>query len=337
MTLKMILFDFRKPEEDFFKKHKPENFDIAFYKKSLNAQTIREIPQEIKDNASVISVFIDSEITKEIINGFKNLRLITTRSTGVNHINLRACRKKNVAVINVENYGSTSVVQYTAGLMIALVRNIIPASQSVANPSKCAEFTGRDLTKLTIGIVGTGATGGAMAKLCTAFGMDVLAFDVIEKKELELKYTDMATLIKNSDIITLHLPYTGDNFHMFSQREFEMMKKGSYFINTSRGELIKTKDLYKALKNGHLAGAALDVLTCESYSFKCNKLAENAQTSSSSCIEEAEIVKKMIKLPNVVITPHIAYETQDSIDYILEQTIAGIKDFIAGGNEHRVV
>jgi D-lactate dehydrogenase len=342
MTIKMLVFDFRPTEEDFFKNNKLDNFDITFFKESLNEQNAAKIPQELKDSTNIVSVFIESEVNDNVLSEFKNLRLLTTRSTGVNHINLRACQQKNIAVINVENYGSTSVVQYTLGLMTALVRNIPAANDYVKRAEReCTEFVGRDLTKLTLGIAGTGATGAGVAKIARAIGMDVIAYDVVEKKELIkdgcLKYVDFETLIKKSDIITLHLPYTGNNLHMFAAREFGMMKKNSYFINTSRGELVMLADLYEAVKSGHLKGAALDVLTCESYSFNCNKLAQNTPEPSSTCASEVQTVAKMSKLPNVIITPHIAYDTQDSIDYILDRTFAGIMDFIRGGSKYRVV
>ncbi len=338
MTMKMLVFDFRKTEEEFFKNNKLENFEITFFNESLNEQTVANISQKVKDKVGIISVFIDSEVTGKVLDEFKNLRLITTRSTGVNHINLRACQRKNIAVINVENYGSTSVVQFTLGMMIGLVRNIPVADFYVRNgSSKCKEFVGRDLTKLTLGIVGTGAIGAGFAKIASAMDMSVIAYDLKPKKELEtvLKYVDFETLVQTADIISLHLPYTGTNLHMFSEREFAMMKKGSYFINTSRGELVRLKDLYAALESEHLKGAALDVLTCEAYSFGCHKIKEVAP--SATCVHEVEVVRKLAGFPNVVITPHIAYDTQDSIDYILERTFIGIMDFVRGRGKYRVV
>jgi D-lactate dehydrogenase len=335
MSIKMIVFDFRGSEQEFFRRNKLDNFEITFVSESLNDETVQNLPVEVIDSTQVISVFIESEVTSHVLSHFKNLRVVSTRSTGIDHINLHGCRRRNIAVVNVENYGSTSVAQYAVGLIIALVRNIVPASRYITNEKECREFTGRDLSKMSIGIVGTGATGAAVAKICQALGMKVFGFDPVEKKELEFRYTDFESLVRKSDIVTLHLPYTGNNLHMFSKREFDMMRRDAYFINTSRGELVNTVDLYDVLKSGHLKGAALDVLTCESYSFACNKLAQNEP--SQSCVIEVEAAQKLAQLSNVIITPHIAYETQDSINYILEETFTGIMDFISGGSSHRVV
>lgn len=340
MAIKMLVFDFRENEHKFFEGKTFENFDITFYKDSLNTEMLNNISQEDKDNTAVISVFINSEVTEEVINAFKNLRIISTRSTGVDHINQKAAMEKNIAVINVEGYGSRSVAQYTIGLMLALVRNIIPASKHILQKNTvCTNYVGRDVSQLTIGVVGTGAIGISVCKLAQALGMKILVYDLTEKQEVVnttgAQYVDFNTLLKESDIITLHLPFTGKNQDMFSENQFSMMKNSAYIINTSRGELVNTKDLYTAVTTGMIKGAALDVVVCEDASFRCSELAEKIQ-SNFECLEEVKIVEEMVKLPNVIITPHIAYETQDAIDYILEMSIIGILDCIKGGTKYRV-
>ena len=339
MGVKMLLFDYRETERAFFEKHEFKDLDITFYEDPLNVQTLEQISQEVRDSAAVISVFITSEVTGDVVNAFKNLRLISTRSTGFDHINSRACRSKNIAITNVESYGATSVVQFTLGLIISLVRNIIPAHNFVKAPeTSCKAFVGRDLTKLTLGVVGTGATGAAISYIANAIGMNVLAYDLNEKKELEeiVEYVDFDTLLKDSDIITLHLPYTGYNKNMFAAKEFEAMKDTAYFINTSRGELVSLKDLFVALESGCIKGAALDVLTCEKFSFHCTRFFETIGISPN-CAEEVVVLQDLMKLSNVIVTPHIAYETQDAIELILEKTMHGVSDYFKGGSEYRVV
>ena len=169
--------------------------------------------------------------------------------------------------------------------------------------------------------------------------MRILAYDINEKQELinttDVKYVDFNTLLRESDIITLHLPYTGDNLNMFSSEQFSIMKNTSYLINTSRGELVNTLELYNAISKGAIKGAALDVVTCEYASFKCSQFAKKMNVSFD-CVEEAKIVKELVKLPQVIITPHIAYETQDAIDYILQISFIAILDCIKGGSTYRV-
>ena len=339
MSIKMLMFDFRNSEEKFFQEHNFESFDIAFIEESLNEDTVNNLTQEQLEQTTVISVFINSEVTQEVIDKFKNLRIISTRSTGIDHINHRICVEKNIDLVNVGSYGAKSVAQYTIGLMISLIRKIIPASRYVLNKEfSCQSFVGRDISKLTMGVVGTGSIGAAVCKLAQSMGMKVLAYDLVQKQELlneiEMEYVSLETLIKQSDVISLHVPFTGENKHMFSEKEFRMMKSTAYIINTSRGEILDTTALYDAVISGNIAGAGLDVVSCESYSFKCNQFARRLG-EDMTCMKEAELVPKLAEMPNVIITPHIAYETQDAIDYLLEMTFKGILDCIKGGSEFK--
>lgn len=339
MSIKMLVFDYRESERKFFGNNKFKNFDITFYSESLNEDSVKNLPLEQLEHTMVVSVFIDSELTEDVINSFKNLRIISTRSTGVDHINLKAAEAKNIAVINVEGYGSKSVAQFTIGLMINLVRKIIPASRYILSENEsCLNFLGRDLSKLTLGVMGTGAIGSAVCKLASVFGMKVLTYDITKKHELiskyDVRYVDFDTLLKQSDILTLHMPYTGNNFHLISQKQFEMMKDTAFLINTSRGEILDTIALYNALNENKLGGAALDVVMCEQLSFKCSQF-EKKLNNDLKCLEEARVVNELAKMENVIITPHIAYETQDAIDYILEISFKGILDIIKGGNQYR--
>lgn len=340
MAIKLLVFDFRESEKDFFRTHELENFDITFFTESLNSETIKNISQELLDTTAAISVFVDSEITEDVINSFKNLRIISTRSTGVDHINKKAAAAKNIAVVNVEGYGARPVAQFTIGLILTLVRQIISASNYLKSENRvCQSFVGRDISKFTIGIVGTGSIGIAVAKLAIAFGMKVLAYDISEKSDFatkyNVKYVDFNTLLRESDIVSIHAPYTGENKDMFAFEQFSIMKNTAYLINTSRGEIVNIKDLYNAIVKGAIKGAALDVITCEYMNFKCSNISQ-APYKDFDCVEEAKILSELVKNPNVIVTPHIAYETQDAIDYILEVTFIAISDIIKGGNLYRV-
>lgn len=342
MPMNMIIFEYREVETEFFRDKKFDNFDISFYKEPLTPEFVRTLPQDVLENTNIISVFINSVVDEEVINAFKNLRIISTRSTGYDHINLNVCKDKNIAVVNVENYGSTSVAQYTLGLMIMLVRKIFPAGMSLYDCKNYESFyNGRDLSKLTLGVAGTGAIGAAVCRLAKCLNMNIIAYDVVQKRELEedigLKYVEFDELLKKSDIITLHMPYTGNNYHMFSDTQFDMMKQGVYFINTSRGEILDIGALYKNVESGKVQGAALDVLTCESISFSCDKFAERIKPLPLVCANEVKLVEKLSHFKNVIITPHIAYDTQDSVDYILDVTMRSISDVVYGGKMSRVV
>ena len=131
------------------------------------------------------------------------------------------------------------------------------------------------------------------------------------------------------------MPYTGNNYHMFSKHEFDLMKPNSYFINVARGELVETCYLKENLENGKILAAALDVVACN-YNAACEKLSNNMEKSSLQCLQNSKTIQELIQMPNVFVTPHIAYESQDAIDFILTKTFDGISDFINGGSKNRV-
>lgn len=342
MAVNMIVFEYRDEEKKFFEDKKFDNFNLIFYEDCLNADFVKTIPEDVKDGATIISVFINSDVNEEVINSFKNLRIISTRSTGYDHISINTAKNRNIAVVNVENYGETSVAQFAIGLMIALVRKIIPAAMFIKKlQSDDEDFTGRDLSKLTVGVIGTGSIGAAVCRLAKCFNMKVVANDHNAKKELideiNLEYMSVEDLLKTADIVSLHIPYTGDNYHMLSKEQFEMMKDGAMIINTSRGEIIDLPALYEAIENKKLGGAALDVLTCESINFGCKNLQQKLNSVPMDCLNEAIFVDKLSKFDNVIITPHIAYDTQDSIDYILDVTMRSVMEVINGGKATRIV
>lgn len=341
MSCKMLFFDYRDSEKKFFEQHKFENYDIKFFTESLNEETIGMLSEEDFEKTMIISVFISSNVTNSIISKFKNLRVISTRSTGYDHIDLNSCINKNIALINIESYGHTAVAQFAFAAMIMLVRRIYPAILSQTTKTYLFEnFCGRDLRNLTLGVVGTGAIGSSICKLAKCVEMRTLAYDIRQQNDLianyDVQYVELDTLIRNSDIISLHLPYTRDNYHMFGDKQFEIMKDGSYFINVSRGELVDTEALLNFAKIGKFKGIALDVVAC-----RCNNNPTSEEEvenkSSIMCIETSETVQQLSQMDNVIITPHIAYDTQEAVDYILDVTFEGLSDYVHGGRKFRVI
>lgn len=340
MSVKILVFDYRETEKEFFANNKFDNYEIRFFDFSLCEENLHKIPEEDIDNAFVISVFIESNITPNVVNMFKNLRIISTRSTGFDHICKTECEKRNIIVINVQNYGETPVAEFTFALILALTRKIIQANSSIKNNLDQLSFVGKNLKNMTIGVVGTGAIGAAVCKIANAFDMKILAYDLKEKTEIvdkyQVNYVTLSKLISESDIITLHLPYTADNYQMFAEKEFSMMKQNSFFINVSRGELVDLKFLKENLERGKILGAGLDVVACDA-SDDCQKFGNKLEISSLKCLQNSLLIKEMLKMPNVIITPHIAYETEDAINYILRETFDSITDIIKGGSKNRVI
>lgn len=339
MACKMLFFDYRESEEKFFKENSFDNLEIKFFKESLNDSTLELLCEDDFEKTVIISVFITSTVDSNIISRFKNLRVISTRSTGYDHICINSCRNKNIALLNVDSYGSTAVAQFVFCLILMLVRNLKKILNTKQDDMLLYEnFCGRDLNNLTLGIIGTGAIGAGVCKLAHCAGMRILAYDIRPQNELisecNVQYIDIDTLLENSDIVTLHLPYLADNYQMFSNEQFGKMKQGSYFINVSRGELVDTQALLDVAKTGKFNGIGLDVVACLGVETVND---ENHEKSSVSCMQISNTVKELAQLPNVIITPHIAYDTQEAVDYILKETFKGISDYITGGHNNRVI
>ena len=335
--MKMIVFDYRDSEKDFFNKNEFPDFDITFIKEPLNEMS--NLTKEQYDETDIISVFISSNVCSEVIDKFKNLRVITTRSTGYNHIDVKYCSQNNIAVYNVDEYGQTSVAQFTFTLILALVRNLFPAYLDIQrNYLNHANYEGRNLNQLTIGIIGCGAIGGAVAKIANFFDMKILVYSYTKNLEISsfVEYVTLDELLENSDIVTLHIPYTNENYHLIGAKEFEKMKDGVYFINTARGELIDIVELYENLLNGKIKGAALDVLECEYLALLPDNIVDGIKSHNSNCVANALITQKLLGMPNVIITPHIAYNTKESVDILLEKTFNNIKDFHKGYKNNKI-
>ena len=335
--MKMLFFEEKEAEKTYFKEHKINDFEITFFDEVLDKNT--ELTDKQYEETVVLSIFINSNITNEVISKFKNLMVVSTRSTGYNHIDIEACKKRNIAVINVEDYGKTSVAQYTIGVMITLVRNILTANEDVKKQIyNKNHYCGKDLSGMNLGVIGTGAIGENVCIIAKSLGMNILACDCVKNEKLKqyVNYCDFDNLLKNSDIITLHIPYSQNTYHLIGKNEFEKMKNGVYIINTARGELIDIEALYEALENKKVKGTALDVLECENLNYSNNDFVKQLQVAENTCLKYNMISRKLAEQSNVIITPHIAYNTIDSVNKILDTTFKSIKDYFKGRNTNLV-
>ena len=331
------MFDFRDTEKEFFDNNKLVDFDLSFIGEPLNADY--KLTEEQKLETDIISVFRSSNLTDKVLKQFKNLRIIATRSYGYGHIDLDYCIEHNIAVLNVEQYGEEAVAQYAIALIIVLVRNMLPAILDMKNHKiNYKHYEGKKLNNLTLGIIGCGQIGSAVAKIANYFGMKLLIHSYMQNPELDsfCDFVSLDELLSESDVISLHLLYTGDNYHLIGKEEFEKMKDGVVFVNTARGELLDIKALYDNLVKGKVKAAALDVLECEFLSTHPGELSNVIKDSESHCVETALVTQKLFNMDNVIITPHIAYNTHESVNYLLTKTFNNIRDYIKGANTNRV-
>ncbi len=337
--MNILFYDFRDAEKEYFNLHTNDDFDIKFIKDSLNDFT--EVAEYDSNETCIISVFTTSRINVNVLDKFKNLRLIATRSTGFDHIDIDECARRNIRVVNVEQYGKTSISEYAIGMMIMLIRNIVPAVRDMRRQDiQTSRYVGRDLRQLKLGVLGTGAIGSSVCKIAKVLGMDILAYDAVKNTDIEsiVNYVDFETLLKESDVITLHIPYNKENHHLISVYELSIMKHGAYIINTARGELIDIVALYDALQTGKIAGCALDVHECEGVVLNVSRNPLlNIESADKNCIQRALITQKLAELDKVIMTPHIAYNTLDAINTILDTTFTNIRDYLKGLNTNRVV
>lgn len=299
------------------------------------------LPANCQSDAEVISVFVTSKVTREIIESLPNLKLIACRSTGFDHIDLEAAKEHNVTVVNVPVYGETTVAEYTFTLMTALMRKL-PATLALEHESFSAELLrGNDLEGKTLGVIGTGHIGRKVLKIAGGFSMNLIAYDAFPNPDLEsthnFTYVDLEELVKQADIVTLHAPYLPATHHILNHERLSAMKKDTVIVNTARGELIDTKALTELLANGHLGGAALDVVEGEALMhYRKEKEALEASTPDNEMLLHDMEISLLKKMPNVILTPHNAFNTIEAIGRINHTTAKNIADFWNGDTPNKI-
>jgi len=291
------------------------------------------IPQD--NNFDTAGVFIDSKIDKDVLDKLPNIKFIAALSTGFDHIDTDECKKRGIAVSYVPSYGENTVAEFTFALILNLSRKICFAADRVRETGSFSleGLRGFDLKGKTLGIIGTGRIGRHVVRIAKGFEMDVVAFDVHPDEkfaaELGFKYLPLEELLKTSDIVTLHVPYMKETHHLINSDTIKFMKPGAYLINTSRGGIVETDALARALKEGRLGGAALDVLEEEgAVKDELNLLAGgHPEEHNMKTMLENHVLMKM---PNVVITPHNAFNSREALTRILDATVENIAAYADG-------
>jgi len=283
--------------------------------------------------AEVLSIFIYSQLNRSLIRRLRGVKLIATRSTGFDHIDLKACKAHKIAVANVPAYGEHTVAEHTFALILALSRNVHKAYvRTVKGDFSLTGLQGFDLKGKTIGVIGAGRIGLHVIKMAKGFGMEVLAYDVQKNpflsEVLDFQYVPLPALLRQADIVSLHLPYSPATHHLMTRDTFRLMKRGALLINTARGGLVDTDALVWALDAGIVGGAGLDVLEGEEL------VKEERQLLEKDFPKERLItaLKNTILLhrENVVITPHIAFDSREALQRILDTTVTNITSFLRG-------
>ena len=298
---------------------------------SENIISSEHLPEET--DLEIISVFVDCLISRELLGRLPKLKFVTTRSTGFDHIDHKACAERGITVSSVPSYGENTVAEFAFGLILSLSRKIAASWDQVRETGSfnLDSLQGFDLKGKTLGVIGTGKIGCRIIKMANGFEMNVVAYDPYPRedlaKTLNFSYLSLEEVLKSSDIVTLHVPYMKETHHLLNDKTIAFMKRGAYVVNTSRGGIIDTEVLVRALKSGQVGGAGLDVLEEEGVikdelDFLSNGRPEdhNLKTIIANHV--------LIDLPNVIVTPHNAFNSREALQRILDTTIENINGFL---------
>jgi len=322
-------------EEEIVKELLPSE-DVVFVKDIDSAKA------EDLASAEVLAVFVDTPVTLEVIEKMPMLKHIAARSTGYDHINLKSAKDKDIVVSHVPHYGAETVAEYAFALMFAISRNVYRSYvdiQDKTNVPSLEPYEGFTLSGKTLGVVGTGTIGKHAAVIGKGLGMRVLAYDVSTDEDWaarhDVVYMPLDELLSESDIVTLHVPALPATEHMIDEEELKLMKKSAYLINTARGSIINTAALVAAVRDGVIAGAALDVLEGEPELHDELELLGNNDIAPDTWHLLAAN-HALIDLPNVIVTPHIAFNTREAKREITETTLENINNWAEGGSFYHV-
>lgn len=309
--MKILVYSHRSDETKFYKEFSEKyNTEVVLCNEEPNMETAN-----LAKGFDCISI-ITTMIPAELIEKFHKVgvKFISTRSIGYDHIDLKKAKELGVHIGNV-TYSTNSVADYTIMLILMAIRKVkLIMEKSNIQDYSLTGVQGKELPNLTVGVVGTGRIGQTVIKNLSGFGCKILAHDIYEAEGVKpyVKYVDLDILLKNSDVITLHIPATEDNYHMINQNSIKEMKDGVFIINTARGSIINTDDLIKAIESKKIGGVALDVIEDEA------NLYYNDLKSEILDNEDLAILKSF---PNVIVTPHTAFYTDQAVSDTIENSI----------------
>ncbi|SMC19185.1 D-lactate dehydrogenase [Clostridium acidisoli DSM 12555] len=319
--MKILAYSYRSDEAEYFKKFidKYKEVEIILTKDAPTIETA-----DLAKGFDCISI-ITTEINAELIEKFHTLgvKFISTRTIGYDHIDVKKAQELGIHVGNV-TYSTNSVADYTIMMMLMAVRKIKPIlERSNVQDYSLKGVQGKELPNLTVGVIGTGKIGQTVIRHLSGFECKILAYDLFEN-ELTKKYANyvkLDELLRDSDIITMHVPATKDNYHLIDKNSIEKMKQGVYIINTARGSLINTEDLITAIEEKKIGGVALDVIENESNIYYNDLKCEVLNNRDLALLKS---------YPNVILTPHTAFYTDQAVSDMVEHSILSCILFMEG-------
>jgi D-lactate dehydrogenase len=319
--MKIGFFSTQSYDKEYFERYN-KHHSITFFEAQLNEQTVNLI-----QGCDAVCCFVNDRLNAAVITSLAKtgIKIIALRCAGFNNVDLVAAKENQIAVVRVPAYSPHAVAEHALALIMTLNRKTHKAYNRVRESNfSLQRLTGFDLYEKTVGIIGTGKIGRCFARIMKGFGCKVVAFDVIADNGLEkkgVKYVPLTDLLKQSDIISLHCPLTEETKHLINKTSLEIMKDGVMLINTSRGGLIDTKATINALKTGKLGYLGIDVYEQEEKLF-FHDLSEN--------IIEDEVIMRLMSFPNVLVTAHQGFLTNEALTQIALVTLKNLDDFQKG-------
>ncbi len=316
--MKIAFFDTKEYDQKSFESYAGDYLEFQFYDTKLCEATAK-----LAYGADAVCVFVNDDVNAAVIDKLYSfgVQLIALRCAGYNNVDLAAASEK-IRVVRVPAYSPHAVAEHTMALLLCSVRRIHKAY----NRTKDFNFslnglTGFDLHGKTMGVIGTGKIGKALIEICKGFGMNVLAYDKYPSEIYGVRYTELDELLCESDIISLHCPLTPETQHIINKNSIDKMKNGAVLINTSRGALIDSEDLLEGIKERKIGAACLDVYEEESDLFF---------EDFSGHIVNDDTLARLITMPNVIVTSHQAFLTEEALSGIAETTVNNILDYFEG-------
>lgn len=311
-----------------------EGAECRIVTEALDARSAELIPE-----AEIVSVFIYSEVGEAVLARLPKLRLVVTRSTGFDHIDVAACRQRGIAVANVPSYGENTVAEHAFALLLAVARQLRVAIRKTRELDFSLEgLMGTDMMGKTLGVIGAGRIGRHVLRIGRGFGMRALAYDPHEDPGLAeregFRFAPLDALLAESDVVSIHAALSPETHHLIDRAAIARMKPGAILINTARGAIVDSEALCEALHAGRLGGAGLDVLEGE------DLLKEEAELLHRPLLEPQvrQILygHALLRHENVVMTPHSAFFTREGVDRLVETSLEDIRAFLAGRPQNLV-
>lgn len=327
IDLKVGFFGVKSWEREAIEKEitKLPTFGVGIFE-----EEVQEAIEKAKEY-DVLSVFIYSEMNEKVLDQLPKLKMIACRSTGVDHVDKAVCEKRKIKILNVPEYGSRTVAEYTFALLLAVAKKITVAHQSVEEGEFTPEgLTGVDLYKKTIGVIGVGKIGQNVVHLAKGFGMRVIGVekhgDPAVAKKLGFKMVDLETALKESDFVTLHVPSIPQTYHLINKKNISLMRQGSILINTCRGPVVESAALVWALNKGILRGVGLDVVEEENKVESVSVVMNNRMKKTD--LQDILSFHMLRDRDDVVFTPHNAFNTKEAIERIVATTVENINGYL---------